>query len=75
MNRFTEQLQLEYGGGKIRIQCVQPGLVATNMVSVGVQKGLFTSPVTPKDFVESAISRIGVEVRSSKQSMNKTYWP
>ena len=63
MNHFTDALNEEYGSGKIRIQCVQPGFVDTKMIrppGMASVNSLFVT--SAKDYVKSAISRLGLEV-------------
>ena len=57
VDKLSEDLQAEYGRQGITVQCVLPGVVATNMSKV--RRATWMAP-TPDQFVESALKRVGI---------------
>ncbi|XP_065336425.1 very-long-chain 3-oxoacyl-CoA reductase [Cloeon dipterum] len=66
VDKFTEDLRIEYARKGIVIQCVLPGYVATAMTRI--KKSTFMAPF-PNKFVSHAITSIGLEDRTTG------YWP
>lgn len=56
VQKFSEDLNAEYGHLGITVQCILPGFVATNMTKM--KKGSFLAPL-PNQYVESALSTVG----------------
>lgn len=56
MNKFSDDLQTEYGKQGIVIQSVQPGFVATNMTKI--RKPSVFAP-SPETYVKSALATLG----------------
>lgn len=57
VDKLSEDLQAEYGNQGVTVQCILPGVVATNMSKV--RRATWMSP-TPDQFVESALKRVGI---------------
>lgn len=57
VDKLSEDLQAEYGSQGVTVQCILPGVVATNMSKV--RRATWMSP-TPDQFVESALKRVGI---------------
>lgn len=61
VDKLSEDLQFEYGRRGLTVQCILPGLVATNMSKV--RHASWMAP-TPEQFVESALKRVGILQRT-----------
>ncbi|XP_059491141.1 very-long-chain 3-oxoacyl-CoA reductase [Neocloeon triangulifer] len=66
VDKFTEDLRIEYASKGIVIQCILPGYVATAMSRI--KKSTFMAPF-PDKYVGHAITSIGLEDRTTG------YWP
>uniref|UniRef100_W8APN7 Estradiol 17-beta-dehydrogenase 12-A n=1 Tax=Ceratitis capitata TaxID=7213 RepID=W8APN7_CERCA len=62
VDKFSEDLQTEYRGSGITVQCVQPGFVATNMSKI--KKASLMSP-TPDAYVASALRILGYNIQTT----------
>ncbi|KAJ1520114.1 hypothetical protein ONE63_004334 [Megalurothrips usitatus] len=57
VDKLSEDLQAEYGRQGLTVQCILPGVVATNMSKV--RRATWMAP-SPDQFVESALKRVGI---------------
>jgi 17beta-estradiol 17-dehydrogenase / very-long-chain 3-oxoacyl-CoA reductase len=62
VDRFTEGLEYEYGRKGITVQCIMPGYVVSNMSKI--RRANMMAPM-PDKFVASALSRLGIESRTT----------
>jgi 17beta-estradiol 17-dehydrogenase / very-long-chain 3-oxoacyl-CoA reductase len=66
VDKFTEDLRIEYASKGVVVQCVLPGYVATAMSRI--KKSTFMAPF-PNKYVGHAITSIGLEDKTTG------YWP
>jgi len=68
VDTFSANLALEYGRHGVVVQCVLPGFVVSAMSKI--KKASLMSP-TPDTFVASALSRLGVDSRTTGEDCGR----
>jgi len=68
VNKFSQDLEYELRGTGVMVQTVIPGYVLTNMVKSTTRLGLFFGVPTAEEYVDAAISSLGIE------SYTAAYW-